>query len=219
MSVNIHFYLQKIMKNKINLSIKNFPEDNDTNWVIDTFRGVLLKKAEEDYITCRILFMLNLLDPAYYHLQQCIEKYLKTFILDRDIKIVIGRDNQCNDFKKNGHKLEEWGKLCWTKDDFFNDQDLIIALTNISHFEEISRYPQNRIQSWGSCPALLLKFLDEFVFEMRKRIEHKQYSDVIEKFSKGYISAHPALTYKFNKSITAKQIQEFLFHENDYFKL
>ena len=104
------------------------------------------------------------------------------------------------------------------KDDFFNDCDFIETLEIISKYEELSRYPQTEIQSWSSSPISLLKFLDEFVFEMRKKIVHNQYDDVIIKFLNGYVSDHPSLSWEFNKFIKPEQIQKFLTFDNDYFK-
>ena len=73
--------------------------------------------AEEDYIVSRILLILDRQNCGFYHVQQCIEKYLKTFVLDRNIEIYSGRKNKCSDFKKNGHKLEYWAKICGRVDD------------------------------------------------------------------------------------------------------
>ena len=73
------------MKNEINFHVNQFSGTDNKKWLPSTYRGIFLKKAEEDYVACRVFFMLNLLDIAYYHLQQCIEKYLKTYILDRKV--------------------------------------------------------------------------------------------------------------------------------------
>lgn len=189
---------------------------NKKNWVIDTYRGLFLKKAEEDYVACRVLFNLNLLDLSFYHLQQCIEKYLKAFVLDKNIEIIPGKKNECKDFFKNGHKLETWAKICGRSDSFFNDGDFMDDLSKITFLETISRYPQDSIQSWGSCPIALIKFLDEFVFEMRQKITHDQYEDVIDNFLKGCISSHPKLAWDFN--ITSKQIKNFITFKNDFFR-
>lgn len=206
------------MKNKISFGY-GYHDKNNSEWVIDSYRGILLKHAEEDYIASRILLILDRQDNGFYHIQQCIEKYLKAFVLDRNIEIISGRKNICSDFKKNGHKLEYWAKICGKVDEFFNDKDFIIDLTIISEFEEIFRYPQDRIQSRSGSPKTLLKFLDEFVWEMRNRIEHLQYQDIILAFANGYTNSDPRLFTKYKYNLTPKQIQEFLTIENDYYRI
>ncbi len=195
---------------KISFRVGSKFKEEDKSWVPEVARGIFLKKAEEDYVAFRILFTMNMLDTAYYHLHQCIEKYLKTFILDNDI--------EHGPFYKQGHELEYWAKLCASKDDFFEDEELVKGLTELSHLVTLMRYPSDTIQSWSSSPGDLLKFLDEFVFEMRTKIRHLQYEDIIEKFLNGYISSHPTLRWMFNDFITPEQIKKFITCNNDYFK-
>lgn len=205
------------MKTKISLKHGLFHEE-DKDWVIDTYRGILLKNAEEDYVASRVMFILDRTEIAYYHLQQCIEKYLKAFVLDKDIDIVSGHKNKCSDFKKNGHKLEFWANLCGKVDDFFNDRDFINALISISDFEELCRYPQNRIQTYGSTPKQLLMFLDEFVWEMRNRIEHLQYQDIILAFLNGFTNSDPRINTMFKYSLNPEQIRDFITIDNNILK-
>jgi hypothetical protein len=216
------------MKNRINFHADKFSATDDKKWLPQCYRGIFLMKAEEDYVACRALFMLNLTSTAYYHLHQSIEKYLKAFILDRGIDYHIskckeqhsagtGIDNSILCRCLMGHKLEKWAKLCGLDDEFFLDTQLIADLTVLSHLVEVPRYPQDKVQSWGGSPISLIHFLDEFVFEMRTRIRHVQYEDVIQKFLDGYISVHPSLSYEYNKSMTPAQIQQFIACENESF--
>lgn len=205
------------MKNKISINHEKYV--GDKAWVIDTFPGIFLSCAEEDYVAFRVLIILDRVNISYYHFQQCIEKYLKAFVLYNNIEIVAGKKNECKDFKKNGHRLEYWAEICGRKDNFFNDSDFMTALKSISDFEELYRYPQDNIQTWGSSPKEILKFMDEFVWEMRKKITHTQYQDIIEAFLSGFSNSDPRIYTLFKYSFTVSQIREFLILENDYFKI
>jgi len=206
------------VENKASLSLEKFKEDDNKEWAIDYFRGIFLQKAEEDYISCRILLNMDLTDQGLYHLQQCMEKYMKAFVLDNNIEINPGKKNKCDDFLKNGHKLEYWANICARKDKFFEEKNLIEKLPLLSHLEEISRYPQNKFQSRSFSPSQLLIFLDEFVSSMIKKIEHLQYRNVIYDFYIGRTIEQPHFKWDIDKKLKPEQIKEFLIFNNNYIK-
>jgi hypothetical protein len=116
--------------------------------------------------------MLNLLDPAYYHLRQSIEQYLRAYILDSGVDYhtpecnrehstgdTLDRETLCRCL--DGHGLDSLAKLCGAGRERFLDEHLTDGLGRLSHLAESRRYPQDIFQEWGSHPIDLVEFLDE----------------------------------------------------------
>ena len=123
--------------------------------------------AQEDYVLSRILHLVSLHDSGMYHYQQCMEKFMKAFLIEKKISF------------RQTHILDYLRKKCADYDRFFNDPYLIDACEKVTPFEVWGRYPSPSAHSYGWIIPDLIYFLDEFVFEMRKKIKRSGFYDII----------------------------------------
>lgn len=185
------------MKHKISL-ISRPPETTERNMLDSRDKNGFIFGAEEDYILCRILLLLGINDSGIYHYQQCIEKYLKSYLIEKDISF------------RNTHNLNRLIELCKPLDSFFKDEDLVDACDKVTPFEVTGRYPQTQIRAYGWTMPDLIHFLDEFVYEMRKKVDRKGITDAIAEMKK---------TRKIGFSdYDSSSLADLFFLDNPYFK-
>ncbi len=154
--------------------LENVVSHQPRNQVIRFDTGLLKLQAEYDYLMARCLVTLPLLlSNTLFHYQQCIEKYLKAYLAYRN-----------NPGLGNGHDLTALVVLCQPYSGIFLDSDLESACSQLTPFNDIGRYPDDRHQSYGLSFPAGIQFLDEFVYEMRKlfvpRAEGENMADGIE---------------------------------------
>lgn len=129
--------------------------------------GRFIYGAEEDYVLARVLLYMSIYDAGMYHYQQCMEKFLKAFLIQNNVQF------------RNTHNLETLRALCEQRDNFFSDPDLVDACDKVKPFEVVGRYPSELLRSYGWVMPDLAFFLDEFVYEMRGKINRQGIADII----------------------------------------
>lgn len=161
--------------------------------------------GDEDYFLSRILLLLGFKNSGMYHYQQCIEKYLKAFVIKNNLK--------CDLFHRGGHDLLYLVEICGKFDTFFTDKDLVSACKKATPFEVVGRYPQNKVRAYGWVMPDLINFLDEFVHEVRKKIEMPGTEDLIEKIKKLNKLEPLPIPHEYSRNFS-----NLFFFENPYFK-
>ncbi len=156
------------------MSLQYIPPKLDEKKLLNTRSlSSFIVGAEEDYIVTRYLILSGVTGLGLYHYQQCIEKYLKAYLIDK----------KHHNFR-NTHDLIELIKICSNHDNFFQDKDLIEGCKQLNPFEEAGRYPSEKVRSFGFTNPDILYFLDEFIYEMRKKVNRKGILDVIKELVK-----------------------------------
>jgi len=159
------------VKHKISLQIRP-PNTSEQSLLNLRNQPRFIVGAEEDYFLSRILLFLDINDSGMYHYQQCMEKYLKSFLIENNITF------------RNTHNLNRLRGFCESLDIFFKDEDLIDACQKITPFEVIGRYPQNQVRAYGWTMPDLIWFLDEFVYKMRRKVNREGVFDLISEIGK-----------------------------------
>ena len=162
---------------------------------------IWLRLADEDYIATRLLFYYGLERIAAYHLQQAVEKYLKSFLLKYYPKV------------KYTHNLDSLLKSCQEKERFFEKEHVknFINLlyntknsnTNKVDFNEI-RYP-----SLLAIDYDILHCMDYFAKKVRDLIN----SNIIDDLS--YLLSGPVVNWPFSEGI---ELRSIFFYKNNYFE-
>ncbi len=179
--------------------------------------GLFKLKAEEDYIIARYLSLVgfNYSSHSLFHLQQCMEKYFKAFLIR-------SHDERKFDTQHNLEKLAGW---CSKYDyAFFNDKELLEACAVISPFAELGRYqakppdekhPESKKSAYSREIPASLNFFDEFVYEMRKKFPRRRPEENIADAIKALydLSWHP-----FKGAISTPMLEAFKW-ENPYVSL
>ena len=184
------------MKNKLGLKTKTV-ENSERHLLDRRSKASFLVGAEEDYILARSLLLIGVNDAGLYHYQQCMEKYFKSLLIEKGI---IFRDT---------HDLNKLRKLLEPVDVFFNDKDLEMACVEVSHFEVVGRYPQERIRSYGFMIPNIIDFLDEFSFTMRQQIDRNGVLDSIDRLNRDIFGM---------SSIDKVYLVDLFFLGNSFFK-
>lgn len=126
--------------------------------------GMLLH-ADEAYVAHRFLSLcpgLGLTSVCLYLACQAAEKYLKAFLIAAQGQLRVGKGGQMH------HRLDELCEECALHDPFFDDVGLREVMRRLSLFDEVGRYPQSRLQSWGLVTPMT--FLDEFAYKVRQLV-------------------------------------------------
>lgn len=187
------------MINKITLNY-NPPTESEMDLINERDLGRFLTGAEEDYFLSRVLILSTIYELGFYHFQQCIEKFLKAYLIQK------------NKTFGNTHDLDKLRKLCAEVDTFFEDPDLAEGCNKITPFEVAGRYPSKQVRSYGYITPHILFFLDEFVSEMKKRIDHNGIAGVI-----GNILGTGRFSPIDSQGLTENMVEIFL-RENLYFQ-
>ena len=126
-------------------------------------------------------------------------KFLKAFLIEKGTHII------------PTHNLELLRALCTKHDQFFNDPHLIEACKNVTPFEVWGRYPAKKAHSYGWVIPDLIYFLDEFVYEMRNKINRNGFYDIISEMrSSGKINPLPGI-------VPSSYLVDLFFLNNQYF--
>lgn len=186
------------MKNSCTIQIQpNFSSEQSLNNRQNISRFVI--GGEEDYVLARILHQVSLHDSGMYHYQQCLEKFMKSFLIERDIHF------------KPTHDLELLRARCVKHDQFFREINLVDACSKVTPFEVWGRYPAKKAHSYGWVIPDLIYFLDEFVYEMRNKINRSGFYDIISEMrSSGKINPLPGI-------VPSSYLVDLFFLNNQYF--
>ena len=186
------------MKYKITLGIK-YPTIVEKQLMNRRDMASFMVGAEEDYILARVLLFIGMKDPGMYHNQQSIEKYLKAYLIQNGHKF------------DDTHDLTKLATLASEFNTFFADQDFIKACQNVTHFEVIGRYPQAKVRSYGWIMPDLVHFLDEFIYEMRLKVNCKGIFDPIVEIQNGNLGMG-------SSTLDTSQLINVFYRDNPYFK-
>lgn len=139
------------------LSVSQVPFGDRGGNLVRFDTGLLKLQAEYDYLLGRQAILSSAMPgPAFFHYQQCIEKFFKAYQAFLGRRVV------------KSHSLTYWLNELKGQGSFFDDPDLAVACEVLSPFAETGRYPNDRLQQHGWEVPSVLNFLDEFVYEMRK---------------------------------------------------
>ena len=156
--------------------------------IVDVIYESFVVTADQDYLTARLLARSGLYRAFYWAAAQTIEKYLKAFLLLNG-----------NSVKRGAHGIEDlYAKACavdsslQTMDiqphDLLNvpdyARDHLTVFKSIDFLRDIDKFgrPDNRYNSFGvDFNSGHLFALDQFVFNLRKRI---QVPDIWQSMSK-----------------------------------
>lgn len=145
--------------------------------------------ADEDYLTARLLFKAKLYRGFYWSAAQCIEKYLKAFLLINDISVK-DKNHFINHLFKEAIKIyKELEKIDFAIhpdiniEKFMYDQMDILSLEIFLKDIEKYGHADNRYNTSGVDFTIGHLFaLDKFVFLLRGKIEVPDISDSFKQF-------------------------------------
>lgn len=152
--------------------------------------------ADEDYLTARLLFKAKLYRGFFWSAAQCIEKYLKAFLLINDISVK-DKNHSINHLFKEARKIDkELEKIDFAIhpdiniEKFMYDQMDILSLENFLKDIEKYGHADNRYNTSGINFAIGHLFaLDKFIFLLRDKIEVPDISDSFKQFDNNSKSA------------------------------
>lgn len=184
----------------------------------DKNASLFVDLADRDYLAARLLFGCgnSLYNLAAYHAQQCLEKYLKAFLVQ-----------ESNSFIKT-HDLDKLRALAEIHNSYFSESEVKKALTEFNKYDQVTRYSaeanydpeyykDSSIEMAGAWMFSFehIKILDKLVYEIRRLIDFSQLKgrdnlkDILEEKKDNILT----LTWKL--PIPVKKI---LIIQNDHFK-
>lgn len=150
--------------------------------------------ADEDYLTARLLFKSKLYRGFYWSASQCIEKYLKAFLLLHDVSVKNSKGHAIkplfNQAIKIDKKLEEIDFKIHP--DINIDKNFYEQISLEKFLNDIESYgnADNRYNSVGVYFGIEHLFaLDKFVFLLRYKIEIPDINDSFKKLDSDTESA------------------------------
>jgi len=152
--------------------------------------------ADEDYLTARLLFKANLYRGFYWSAAQCIEKYLKAFLLIHGISVK-EKNHSINHLIEEAIKIDnKFEKIDFKIHPAINIDKNLYGQINIlslqSFLKDIENYgsADNRYNTSGVDFGIEHLFaLDKFVFLLRGQIEVPDISDSFKQFDSNTKSA------------------------------
>lgn len=138
--------------------------------------------ADEDYLTARLLFKSKLHRGFFWSSSQCIEKYLKAFLLLHDVSVKNNKGHSIEPLFKKAIEIDlELKKIdCKIHPDINIDKNLYEQISLEKFLNDIENYgnADNRYNSVGVYFGIEHLFaLDKFVFLLRNKIEVPDISD------------------------------------------
>ena len=177
-----------------------------------------LELADEDYVITRLLIHHDMGRIAIYHMQQAVEKYLKSFILTRcqlrqetkksRVKYYINSSN----IEFETHKLIEHLECCHKRHGFFTIPSNFEFIVSLNGYDAI-RYPSRLIRE---DRKIVLNCIDKFAYNIRYIINIKTETglemkdDLISRLQRGDFTSWDMKP--------RKDLETAFFIDNKYFK-
>ncbi|TFH46608.1 MAG: HEPN domain-containing protein [ANME-2 cluster archaeon] len=172
-----------------------------------------LRLADQDYVTTRLLIYYDLERLATYHMQQAVEKYLKSFILKHyktDNKntekpiIKCCKNNNGSEIEFRTHDLDKLLKCCQEKNDFFKDENVGEFIDILKKFDTI-RYPNQLV-----IDNEILQYFDYFARKVRDIIN----IEIIDLIN--HLQIGPVINWGYG--VTKNEYREIFFYRNKWFE-
>jgi|GEM_PF-7038698 len=140
--------------------------------IVDTCQGsdIFLKVADEDYLATRLLFMCGsvLHNLSAYHSQQCLEKYIKAYTIQKAQQYVIT------------HNLDSLRESASNYSDYFSKDEIKKQLAKFNVYDQVTRYgsealndpfydknESREVSGFWVFGTEHIKILDKLVYEIR----------------------------------------------------
>ena len=150
--------------------------------------------ADEDYLTARLLFKSKLHRGFYWSAAQCIEKYLKAYLLLHDVSVKKSKSHSIKPLFKQAIEIDKELKTIdlTIHPDIHIDKNFYEQINLENFLNDIETYgnADNRYNSVGVDFGIEHLFaLDKFVFLLRDKIEVPDITDSFKKLDSDTESA------------------------------